>query len=323
MNTKEKLMTLLDKNPGKPLSGSEMAQELGVSRTAVWKAIRGLQEEGYLIDADPGKGYTLRQENDMVTEAGIAKYLTKEQGLRFQVFKKVDSTQNIVRERSAQGEAEGFVAVAMEQTVGRGRRGHTFYSPEGTGIYFSFLLRPEALTEDVGRITTMAAVAVAKAIQACGIEEVGIKWVNDVYVQNKKVCGILSEATTSLETLGIHDVVVGIGLNLYTPPEGFPDDIKDRAGSIFGTQKQGDGRNKLVAYTCEAFFDLYRQGDPARIYEEYKKMCFVPGRRVTVLRGQMEREALALDLDEECRLVVRYDDGTEEALFSGEISLRL
>ena len=325
-STKETVVKYLEENSGTPVSGSHIAEALGISRTAVWKAINSLKAEGYMIDASTGKGYTLRHENDIVSEAGIMKYLGGSGGAKIIVRDSVTSTNDLLREMAMKGEdeaPEGTMIVAAEQTKGKGRRGRNFFSPEGTGIYFSFLLRPNVEAADAGMITTMAAVAVAEAVKKYGVSDVGIKWVNDVYVGGRKVCGILAEATTSLETGEIDSVVVGIGLNIYTPEGGFPDDIKDRAGSILGTERADDARNRLVAYTYEQFFDLYRNASEKEIAERYRSMCFVIGKKITIIKGNEQRHGTAVSLDDRCHLLVRYEDGTEESLFSGEISLRM
>lgn len=244
------------------------------------------------------------------------------------------STNDLLREMVTQDPTlpQGTMVVAAAQTKGRGRLGRSFFSPPGTGVYLSILLRPGGDAAggafDAGKITTAAAVAAAEAIRECGGRDVGIKWVNDVYVGGRKVCGILAEAITNPKTGRIDSVVLGIGLNLFDPVGGFPDDIKDRAGSILGrprTEDAGDSEmpDRLAACVYRQFFGLYGRADE-EIAARYRELCFVPGRKVTVIRSGAERPAEAISLDEHCRLLVRYeDDGTEESLFSGEISLRI
>ncbi len=328
MSTKELTAGLLQEAAAREtgdtyLSGATLAASLGVSRTAVWKAVQTLQKEGYAIEAVPGKGYRLAEEHDILSASGAAGYL-KDGALAdlLEVHEEVTSTNDLVHGGARAGKPQGFVVAARRQSRGRGRKGRAFFSPEDTGLYFSILLRP-AGSFDPGEITITAAVAVAKALERLEIPDVGIKWVNDVYVGERKVCGILTEGVQNLETSTLDHAVLGIGVNVYEPKEGFPVEISQRAGSILGRERRRDMRNRLLAYIYEAFFELYGKVPFPEVVEVYRRFCFVPGRTVTVIRGDEERKALALSLDETCGLTVRYEDGTRETLRSGEISLRM
>ena len=198
VTTKERLLTLLETRRGSFLSGEEAARELAVSRAAVCKAVKALRQAGYPIDAVTNRGYRLSEQGDVLSAQGIAKYLNPE--LRPLVEKTLDSTNAAVRRLAEQGAPEGTVVLAGSQTQGRGRYGRTFYSPEDTGVYLSLLLRPAGDPQQTVLLTAAAAAAMCQAMEALGVENPGIKWVNDIFLSGRKVCGILCEASFSLET---------------------------------------------------------------------------------------------------------------------------
>lgn len=323
MTTKEKLLALLQENKGRFFSGEEIARRLSVSRTAVWKAVNSLRGDGYAIAGAQNKGYCLDAHTDILAEPGIRRYLLPEwDNLEIEVLPVAASTNALLREKAAVGAPEGTVILANQQTGGRGRLGRSFYSPPDTGIYMSILLRPAHLSPaQAVRITTMAAVAAAEAIEAVSGRKTGIKWVNDIYVNQKKACGILTEASFDLESGSIEYVVLGIGMNAYQPEGGFPPELADIAGGIFPEQ-QDDGKNRLAAEFLNRFLGYYRAADTAYA-EKYRERSLVIGREIRVITPTLERSAVALDVDRECRLIVRYDDGTVETLSTGEISIRL
>lgn len=239
---------------------------------------------------------------------------------RMETFDIVDSTNAVVRERAIADEPEGLAVLASAQTAGRGRKGRRFFSPDNTGIYMSLLLRPQIPAELALRITTVAAVSVCQAIEKLSNRKPGIKWVNDIFMDGRKVCGILTE--TALAAGGrLEYAVLGIGVNALEPAGGFPEDIRGIAGSVF-TADEGDRRAELAAEIINCFAENYTQVSDSGYAEEYRKRCIVPGCRVVVLKPDDTREADALDVDDECRLLVRYDDGSTELLYSGEISIK-
>lgn len=323
MTTKAKLIAILEKNRGSYLSGEEIAAALHVSRAAIWKAMQGLREEGYGIDAVKNRGYCLREETDKLSAPGIQKYLGEAgEALRIETFQNIGSTNTLLRERANTGEAEGLVLVAAEQTAGRGRFGRSFFSPPDTGLYISLLLRPALPIEQSILITGAAAVAMCRAIETCTGETPGIKWVNDVYLHGKKVCGILTEAGISLESGSLDYVVVGLGVNLYAPQDGFPGALGDSAGYLLQTRRQ-DRRNCLAAAFLNEFMGYHKALAADEFLVDYKQRSLALGKRVTVLKPEGPKPAMALDLDDRLRLFVRYPDGHEEYLSSGEISIRL
>ena len=321
MSTKDTVLALFERNKGFYVSGEKIALDLNISRTAVWKAVKKLQNEGYEIKAVTNRGYCLDKDSDVLSVHGIRSFLSSECScLRPEVFVTVDSTNNVCREKASQGEEEGYVAVAGAQTSGRGRRGRSFYSPAGSGIYMSILLRPDGFTEEqLLKITTMAAVAVNDSIEKVSGKKAGIKWVNDILIDGKKVCGILSEAAYRPDG-ALDCVIVGIGINAYPPAGGFPAGISDTACSVFDYQSPGL-KNELAAEVLNFFMHYYRSGED--FTGEYRKNCVVPGNEISVIRPDKSVKAYALGLDDDLGLIVRYEDGTEDVLRSGEISIRL
>lgn len=322
MTTKEKLLELFEKNKGVYFSGEELAGQLAVSRASVWKAVNSLRKEGYAIDAVTNKGYCLSEKGDILSMQGILKYLSPEyQKMNIRVEKEAESTNAMVREYAEQGTPEGFLLVVSEQTKGRGRYGRAFFSPHGTGVYFSLLLRPKGIMAQPGTgITAMAAVAMCEAVSALSGKPTGIKWVNDIYVNGKKVCGILTEASMGLESGTLDYVILGVGVNVYPPETGFPENLIDKAGVVFD-EMHDDMKNRLIALFLENFWAYYlKQGDKSYI-EKYKEYSLVTGKQIQVLSGNGKREAYALGIDDDCRLLVEYENGERATLSCGEISI--
>lgn len=324
MSTKERLLELLEKNRGQYLSGEEISNSLEVSRTAIWKAINSLRNEGYEINAVQNKGYCLSTDTDILSAQGIIKNLENQDKLDVQVFNTIDSTNNYLKTLATDGAKEGTCIIAAEQTAGRGRIGRKFYSPAGTGIYLSLLLRPGNVPAEKSiNITTMAAVAVCMAIEKVTGSNPGIKWVNDVFLNDKKVCGILTEGALSMENGYLEYIVLGVGLNAYMPEgEDFPEELKDIVGAIYDEHKS-EGKNLLAAAFLNSFLSLYYEQNENKYYEEYKKRCFVIGKEINVVTPKGTTKAKAIDLDSQCHLIVEYENGEREALSSGEISIRI
>ncbi len=324
MGTKDTVLALFEKNKGFFISGERIAEELNISRTAVWKAVKKLQFEGYNIKAVTNRGYCLDKEADVLTARGIRSYLNDDcQDIRPEVFVRVDSTNSVCLEKSAAGEKEGYLAVAGSQSAGRGRRGKAFFSPADSGIYMSLLLRPEGLTEEqVLHFTTMAATAVSEAIEAVSDKKADIKWVNDIYIDGKKVCGILSEASYGIQNGSLECVIIGIGINAYKPEEGFPEAIENIAGSVFDKPEIGL-KNRLVAEILNRFMAYYKKLPDTPYSEEYIKRSVVTDKDIIVLKNKEQIPAHVLGIDEKFGLKVIYDDGTVEVLRSGEISIKI
>ncbi len=325
MQTREKLLELLEAHRGAYLSGETIARTLSLSRSAIWKAVKALQNEGYAIAAVNNKGYCLLEQNDIISAQGIQKYLRPQlAGLDITVLPTVSSTNTFLRERAGSGAPEGCIVLANEQTKGRGRMGRNFFSPPETGIYMSLLLRPgNCMAEQALQITTMAAAAMCEAIDSVSDteEQAQIKWVNDIYLHEKKVCGILTEGSFSLENGMLEYAVLGLGINIYPPKQHFPVELEALAGTLFQLQKN-DVKNRLAAEFLNRFYDYYARFACSDYIEEYRRRCFVIGKQVLLQSARQTKSAVVLDIDDRCRLLVRYEDGTEEACSSGEIRIK-
>lgn len=329
MSVKTEVLKLLEGNRDKDLSGQEIADRLGVTRAAVWKAVKALKEQGYRIDAANNRGYRLCDDNDVISAEGICLTLKEEYRQReICVCQCVDSTNQEVKRRALEGAGEGLVVLSEEQTAGKGRKGRSFFSPVGTGIYMSVLFRPtEEQSKDVVLVTTAASVAVCRAIRKVLGEEPEIKWVNDVYLRGKKICGILTEAVSDFESGRIDTVVVGIGINYRIPEGGYPEELNDIIGAVC-TQDQVIPRNTLVAAVLNELYALY-EGLSQRTYmEDYRKWSNVIGKEVRYSTGVDNSDqaaweyGTALDIDEDGGLIVRLQNGEEKVLRTGEITLR-
>lgn len=322
MTVKQKLLELFELNKGSFLSGAEIAHSLSCTRGAVWKAVKSLQEDGYEITAVSGKGYRLETRTDVLSENGVKKYLPPQCGvLSVQVHKIISSTNTRLRELAADGAPEGTAVISGEQTNGRGRLGRSFFSPSDTGVYMSLLLRPQMTADSAVKITTAAAVSVAEAIERLSGKPAQIKWVNDIYMDGRKVCGILTEAAFSLENGGLEYAVLGIGVNAYVPENGFPEDIKDIAGAVF-SERRDDMRNKLAAEILSRFMKYYSELADNTYIESYRKRLMWKGEKISVISGNTGTPATLLDADNDCRLLVEYENGEKAAVSSGEISIR-
>lgn len=323
MSVKDEVLKELENNKGDYISGGQLAENLGVSRNSVWKAIKALEKSGYEINAIPNKGYCLAEKNDILSSYSIKQHL-KNPHLDISVFSSVTSTNTILKEMAEQGAKEGTVIIAEEQTAGRGRTGKQFYSPKGTGIYISILLRPDIPAEESLFLTTSAAVATARAIEDVSDKRALIKWVNDIYLEDKKTCGILTEGAFNVETGKLDYAIVGIGINICIPDGGFPDNIKDIATAIF--DKQTDSINKrsiLIANLLDYFMEYHKDFKSKSYVKEYIERSMIIGKTITVIEGSKTSVAKAIDIDKNCRLKVQFEDGTTKWLSSGEVSTKI
>lgn len=320
MNTKNSVLCLLSSSKDF-VSGESAARRLGISRNSVWKAVRALRADGYEIESVQNRGYRILGGADVLTtESVICRLDCDTMWKDIKVYDTVGSTNNVLRTMAAAGAPEGTVVIASHQTSGVGRRGRTFCSPEGTGVYMSMLLRPRLEPSRAVMITTAAAVSVCEAVSRTTGIKAGIKWVNDIFVDGLKVSGMLTEASIGMENSALNYAVLGIGVNVYEPQGGFPDELKGIAGFLCDYCTPGL-RGHIAAAILNAFQSHYP--DFENIPSLYSQLCIVAGRRITVIAPSGTYGALALGTDENCALRIQLDNGEQKTLNSGEISIRL
>lgn len=320
MGTKELVLRMLECQRDRHVSGAWLAEELGVTRNAVWKAVEALRAEGYVVEAATNRGYRLAQENDLLSPASIERFLPDGHPFDITVRKSVDSTNAEARRRALEGAPEGVVVVAEEQTAGRGRLGKTFYSPAGAGVYLSVVLRPRLQADAAQYLTCAAAVACAQAIEAVTGEEALIKWVNDIFCRGRKVAGILTEGVVDMESGRFEHAVLGIGVNVKPPTDGFPHDIADVAGAVLGDHT-GAIRCELAAAILARFWDVYRRMEDPALYDEYRRRCFLLGQPLVVRQGASRVRARAVDLTPDFKLVIELPDKSRRELPYGEVTI--
>lgn len=334
MTTKEQVLELLNNSGTAFLSGQEIADKLFVTRAAVWKAIKALQNQGLEIEAVTNKGYRLKVEEFIPNEAEIRQELLnhplapKAFNIKRPDFivslQSTESTNQYAKEEGLTNPGQEGVIIAGNQTAGRGRRGRAFFSPENTGIYMSLLLFPQESLNKLSGITCLTAVAICRAIKEVTGLDVEIKWVNDIYYKGRKVGGILTEAITSLEDGSSSYIIIGIGINLYEPYDGFPDELKKVAGGLLTGAISKEIKTRLISEILIQFYLRYYCPQEFPYVEDYKNRSMLIGNYVKILsydKTSSKGYAYVTGIDDECHLMIRYEDGNEDVLSSGEVSV--
>ncbi|MGE5613949.1 MAG: biotin--[acetyl-CoA-carboxylase] ligase [Bacillota bacterium] len=324
------LQRLKEVSPGFA-SGGELSQLLGVSRTAVWKHIKALRQEGYLIDGSPRKGYRLLPAGERLNSFEIAHNLgTSVIGRETRYIEKVDSTNEFLKKLAAKGCPDGLTIIAGQQTEGKGRMGRKWLSPPNTGIYISFILRPPMAPAEAQILALASAVAMAEAVcQATGIRA-GIKWPNDLVIDGKKVCGILMEMNS--ESDRINYVVTGIGINYSQDAGDFPEELMDKAISL---KMAVDGREKdgivfpsklalirTILKELDRIMKLVLDGRYDDVLDAWREHSVTLGREVRFTARGTEYTGVASGITADGRLLVDCDDGVRRELLAGEVSVR-
>lgn len=321
---KDEIVKLLEAAGAEYLSGQRISAQLGVSRAAVWKAVEALRKDGYEIDSRSNRGYRLTRTPDVIDAEALSCLDTRQMGHRVLYFDSLDSTNNEIKRQSIGHAENGLAIIADCQTGGRGRRGRSFLSPAGKGLYLSLLMQPRCSAEELSMLTAWSAVALCAAVErACGVRP-GIKWPNDLVLQGKKLCGVLTELELEAETGYPRYVVVGIGVNVFQTAEDFGPEVAPIAISLAQALDTPPGRTALAAEILRSMDALYQDFPQARqrYLEQYRRDCLTLGKEISVVRPDGIRKGFASGINKEFALTVRWENGTEEALSAGEVSVR-
>lgn len=319
MSTKSDILSILEEKRPSFISGQEIADLLNVSRTSVWKAIRALENDGYVISAVRNMGYRIDGSSDVLSKEAVLSSLGS--GMlppRIEVLKTVDSTNSYAKKLALEGALSGTLIISEEQTAGRGRRGKSFFSPQKSGVYMSVVLRPDRDFSDVQLITLAAAVSVCEAISELTEESPQIKWVNDIFLHGKKICGILSEAGIDLEGRGIDYVIVGIGINCTTSEADFPEMLRSIAGSI---GENGIQRSQLAALVYERMMRYFPRLGDGSVLDRYRDLSLMYGKEVEFIYDGQSMSGVVLGINDDGSLLVRCHDGVKISLVGGEVSV--
>ncbi|MDF2504410.1 MAG: birA, biotin-(acetyl-CoA-carboxylase) ligase [Clostridium sp.] len=321
---KDEILRLLKGNAEGFISGQEISEKFGVSRTAIWKYINQLKIDGYEIEAISKKGYRLISSPDILTNEEIAGSLnTKYIGRSIIHFDSIDSTNNKAKELASLDEKNGTVIISEEQTMGKGRMGRNFISPKGKGIWMSIILKPDINPLNVAMVTQIGAAAINKAFREMKIETL-IKWPNDILLNKKKICGILTEM--SAELTKVNFLVMGIGINVNLDEADFTEEVREMATSVKIETGKSLSRKEIVSRILNNFEVLYEDFIEREDVEKTISICrensILIGREIRVIKRENSINAKVLDIDNKGELVVQYEDGKRENLISGEISIR-
>ncbi len=319
---KEKILACLKEQEGY-VSGQSICEELGVSRTAIWKYINVLRQEGYIIESVTRKGYRLLQSPDLISREELLTYLPEmEDSEKVHYYPSVDSTNEAAKRAAAGGAPDGSIFVADRQTAGRGRRGRTWISPGGEDVFFSVLLRPDIAAQSASMLTLLAALSAVTAAEKHSGEPCQIKWPNDIILHDRKVCGILTEM--AVEMGEIDYVVVGIGFNLNRTC--FDEDIADMASSLFKETGRRVIRAAFLGDFIRDFQNRYRTFTETvslkPFMEEYNSHLINTGRQVKLVKKEQTLIRTALGINDRGELLVRDEEGHIEEVLSGEVSVR-
>ncbi len=314
---KYKILSILISHKGQYISGEVIAKQCAVSRVSISKHIKKLKEEGYMITSQTNKGYRFEHTNDIL-EASIIRSNVPAFYHTIETLESVDSTNDYIKIKAPQLE-EGHVVIANEQTKGKGRNGKSFSSPKQKGLYMSFLLRPSLSIYDNLKITACVSVALWEAIQSIYQIDCQIKWVNDIYINHKKIAGILCEASLEMNTAQMEYLVVGVGVNVHDYVQ--PDHLQAIATSIETYTSFTHDRNTLASAILNAFYKHYKVYDLQQFAPIYKKHSCVLNRMIVIHEKNNVYSAFALDIDERANLVIKKEDNSICTLSSGEISI--
>ena len=321
---RSEILQMLRQDAGRFVSGEEVSRRLSVTRTAIWKHIRALKQDGYDIEAHPRLGYRLLRVPDrLLPEEIAARLTTRTLGRQVAYFGQVESTNNEAKKLAAADCPEGQIVVAEEQTIGRGRLARGWFSPYARGIWFSVVLRPPFGPQDAPKCTLMAAVAVSRAIVRVTGVTCGIKWPNDILCGDRKVVGILTEMSAEMDA--INYIVIGIGVNVNIGAGEFPPELSAIATSLAEAAGGPVPRIELLAAILEELETVYgltKDQGFASVIEAWRAASATLGRTVDVAGPDRSFSGVAVDIDADGALLVERPDGARERVLAGDVSIR-
>ena len=324
MSTKDQLLIHLKEGKGTWVSGEFLGGKMAISRSAIWKHISALKDDGYVIESSRKKGYLLRRTTDSLNPNEI------QYGLNTEIFGKrdifyfrdTDSTNVRAEDSANEGAPEGAIVVAETQSLGRGRRGRSWFSPPGDGIYVSIILRPRLSPNEAPKLTLMASVAAAETLLSLTPTSVNIKWPNDILIGGRKVAGILTEISADMDR--IHYVIVGLGVNVNIPAESFPPEIRDSATSIFMETGRGYSRIRILQSYLESFeahYETFNTEGFEPVMNRWRQLTDVMGKRITVDLINRTYTGVVLDVDDDGFLILQDNKGALMKIVSGDVTL--
>ena len=315
----DKILSFFKSRGSGYVSGEELSEKFGISRTAIWKHIENLRGQGYEIAASPHLGYRLVSRPDRLTEVELKWQLdTDIIGKKIYSYKETGSTNDIAHKIAASGEKEGALVIAEYQTKGRGRLGRKWVSPRSRGVYLSVVLRPNILPREISIITLFSSLAVAKTIRKdIGLSAL-IKWPNDILINNKKVCGILTELNGEADK--VNYVIAGIGVNVNTKKELLP----EGASSLCAERGEDIDRidfTKSLLVNLDKYYKAFLGGEIDLILNEYKRFSAILDRNVKINYHNRSMTGRAVDVDKDGALVLRMDNGFHERVLAGDVTM--
>lgn len=322
---KEAVLKMLKQGSPEFVSGEEICRSLNVTRTAVWKNIKALKEDGYKIEARSRAGYLFKSAPDIPYPGEIREGLvTRVFGRKVYYYDSAPSTNVLARELAQKGAPEGALVITEEQTGGKGRLGRGWHSPRGMGLWFSLIFRPPAAPAQAVQLTILAAVALTEAIRKETGIPVGIKWPNDLLFDGKKICGILTEMSAEMER--VNYLVIGAGINVSQSARDFAEEVRDTATSLFLALNRPVSRVKLlqsILESTEKWYDRWLAEGFTPVLGRWKELSVTLRRPVRIHSFNETWDGWAEDLDEEGALIVQMPDRSRRKVVSGEVSLRL
>ncbi|GAA0686394.1 biotin--[acetyl-CoA-carboxylase] ligase [Clostridium cadaveris] len=321
---KNEVLKILKNNIDSYTSGEDLSRILGVSRTSIWKYISSLKKEGYEFDSSTKLGYRLTKCPDILTFNEVEKFLsTSFIGRNYIHFNSIDSTNTKAKDLAKKGSPNGTVVICEEQSNGRGRLGRSWFSPKGKGLYFSIILRPNLSPLDISKLTLVGGAAVWKALSSLNIGS-AIKWPNDIFINNRKVSGILTEISGELNQ--INYAVMGIGINVNTLKSEIPEDLREIATSLLIETNEIIDRKVLLSEILNIFERLYIDFVNSGSLKESLQICrensLVLNKTVTCISTRESFTAKAKDINDNGELIVELSDGSTKNILCGEISIR-